>query len=77
MGVEKTRCAGGLTHFSPCGTWRTSAISCVTFFAGRTPPMPGFAPWLSLSDTHFTASWAALSRNESGSKSPSSVRAPK
>jgi len=76
-GVWQTRCEDGLTHFSPWGTWRMSAISLVTFAAGSTPPMPGLAPWLSLSDTHLTASWDALSRNESGSKSPFLVRAPK
>ena len=53
----------GETHFSPCGTPRTSAISGVTLAAGSTPPMPGLAPWLSLSETHLTWSWAALSAN--------------
>ena len=67
----------GLTHFSPCGTSRISAISSVTLAAGSTPPMPGLAPWLSLSETHLTWSLAALSANMAGSKSPSLVRAPK
>ncbi len=76
-GVEKTLCAGGDTHFSPLGTPLASAISCVTFAPGSTPPMPGLAPWLSLSETIFTWSPEAVSANFAGSKSPSSVRAPK
>ena len=76
-GVWNTLCAAGLTHFSPLGTLRASAISSVTLAAGSTPPMPGLAPWLSFSETHLIWSWAALSRNMSGSKSPSLVRAPK
>ena len=70
-------CAAGLMQSRPCGTPRAAAISAVTFAAGSTPPIPGFAPWESLSDTHFTASWAALSANCAGSNSPSRVRAPK
>ena len=76
-GVENTLWAGGLTHFFPCGTSRASAISWVTFSPGSTPPMPGLAPWLSLSDTHLTWSCAALERNSASSKPPSFVRAPK
>ncbi len=76
-GVENTRWYDGDTHFSPAGTPRASAISRVTLAPGSTPPMPGLAPWLSLSETILTWSSAAVSRNLSGSKSPSSVRAPK
>ncbi len=76
-GVEKTRWEAGETHFSPFGTPRASAISWVTFAPGRTPPMPGLAPWLSFSETIRTWSPAAVSANLCGSKSPSSVRAPK
>jgi hypothetical protein len=67
----------GLTHFSPSGTPRAWAISRATFAAGSTPPIPGFTPWLSFSDTHFTAGCAALSAKVCGSKSPSRVQAPK
>ncbi len=76
-GVENTRWELGDTHFSPFGTPRASAISAVTLAAGSTPPMPGLAPWLSLSEVIFTWGSAAVSRNLSGSKSPSFVRAPK
>ena len=76
-GVAKTRWCGGLTHFSPCGTLRASAISLVTLAPGSTPPMPGLAPWLSFSDTHLTFGCAALSANMAASKSPSWVRQPK
>ena len=76
-GVWKAECAAGLTQSRPCGTPRTAAISAVTLAAGSTPPIPGFAPWESLSDTHLTAAWAALSANRAGSNPPSGVRAPK
>ncbi len=61
----------------PTGTSRIVAISSVTFAPGSTPPMPGFAPWESLSETIFTCGSCALAANLSGSKSPSGVRAPK
>jgi hypothetical protein len=76
-GVLNTLCAGGLMTFTPTGTPRIAAISGVTFAPGSTPPMPGFAPWLSFSSTHLICGSAALSRNLSGSKWPSAVRAPK
>jgi hypothetical protein len=76
-GVLNTLCDGGLMQVWPCGTERASAISALTFEPGSTPPMPGFAPWLSLSSTIFTESWAALSANMSASNPPSLVRAPK
>ncbi len=80
-GVANVECAAGLMHFCPRGTPRTAAISAaisaVTFAAGSTPPIPGLAPCESLSDTHLTASCAALSANGFGSNSPSGVRAPK
>jgi hypothetical protein len=63
IGVVNTLCADGLTHLTPSGMLRVCAISALTFAAGRTPPMPGLAPWLSLSDTHFTWSRALWSRN--------------
>ena len=47
---------GGLTHVWPFGTLRALAISSVTLGPGRTPPMPGLAPWLSFSETHLIAS---------------------
>ena len=61
-GVENTRWYDGDTHFSPFGTPRASAISWVTLAPGSTPPMPGLAPWLSLSETILTWSSAAVSR---------------
>ncbi len=76
-GVLNTLWPGGLTHVSPCGTLRASAISLVTLAPGSTPPIPGLAPWLSLSETHLTASWDAFSRNCWRSKPPSLARAPK
>src|SRR5699024_9038112 len=77
VGVANTRCAEGLTHFCPWGTCRMRAISADTFGPGSTPPIPGLAPWLSFSETHFTWSLAATAVNSSGSKSPSGVRVPK
>jgi hypothetical protein len=68
---------GGADAVATCGTPRTAAISALTLAAGSTPPMPGFAPWDSLIDTHLTASRAALSANWVRSNSPSAVRAPK
>ena len=76
-GVANVACAAGLTHSRPCGTPRAAAISAVTFAAGSTPPMPGFAPCESFNDTHLIAPCAALSANWPGSNSPSRVRAPK
>jgi hypothetical protein len=76
-GVANVGCAAGLTHFCPRGTPRTAAISAVTFAAGSMPPIPGLAPLESLSDTHLTASCAALSAKGFGSNSPPGVRAPK
>ena len=55
-GVENTLWPGGLTHVCPSGTLRVSAISLVTLGPGRTPPIPGLAPWLSFSETILTAS---------------------
>jgi len=40
--------AAGETQSWPSGTPRVAAISALTFAPGRTPPCPGFAPWLSL-----------------------------
>ena len=54
-GVRNVACAAGLMQSRPCGTPRAAAISAVTFAAGSTPPIPGFAPWESFSDTHLTA----------------------
>ena len=76
-GVLNTRCAAGLMQSTPMGTPRISETSLVILSAGSTPPMPGLAPWLSFSSTILTWSSWALSRNLAGSKSPSSVRAPK
>lgn len=76
-GVEKTRWYGGDTTVPPSGTPRARAISAFTFAPGSTPPIPGFAPWESFSDTHFTSGSAALSANSRASKSPSAVRHPK
>ena len=59
-GVLNVGCAEGLMHFCPTGTPRTAAISAVTFAAGSTPPIPGFAPCESLSETHLTASCGGL-----------------
>ena len=76
-GVRNTEWADGLTHFSPCGTSRIRAISALTLAAGRTPPMPGLAPWLSLSETILTWSLDALLANSPRSKWPSLVRVEK
>jgi hypothetical protein len=76
-GVANAVCRDGLVTVTPTGTLRASAISGVTFAPGSTPPIPGFAPWESFSDTHLTASWAALSANCAASNPPSGRRAPK
>ena len=47
-GVENSLWRGGETQSRPSGTPRVAAISAVTLAAGRTPPWPGLAPWLSL-----------------------------
>ena len=52
------------------------AISSLTFAPGRIPPLPGFAPWLSLISNIFTVSCAATSRSLSSSRLPSRSRTP-
>lgn len=76
-GVEKTRCEGGDTTVSPTGTFRSRAISALTFTPGSTPPLPGADPWDSFNDTHLTSGSAALSANSRASKPPSASRQPK
>ena len=53
-GVEKALWRGGETQSRPRGTPRVAAISGVTLAAGRMPPWPGLAPWLSLISIIFT-----------------------
>ena len=55
---------------------RICAMSGVTFAAGRMPPLPGFAPWLSFTSIIRTWSWAAMARRRPSSSCPSSSRHP-
>jgi len=77
IGVRKALWAGGEITSWPMGTWRISEISCVTLAAGRMPPWPGLAPWLTLISTILTASVVALAAKRSSEKPPAAVRAPK
>ena len=77
IGVEKALCAGGEWHSTPSGMPRASAISGLTLAAGRMPPCPGLAPWLSLSSIIFTWGSTALRWKRSRSKRPASSRQPK
>ena len=52
--LEKSEWLAGETQSTPIGTPRASDISGVIFAAGRTPPCPGLAPWLSLISIIFT-----------------------
>ena len=44
IGVENAEWPEGEMQSTPMGTPRVSEISRLTFAAGSTPPMPGFAP---------------------------------
>ena len=67
----------GLRTVTPTGTPRASAMAGVTFGAGRTPPRPGLAPWLSFNSTALTGAESRLARKLSMQKRPSAARAPK
>ena len=49
--VAEGRWAAGLTQSLPIATPRICTISGVILAAGRMPPAPGLAPWLSLIST--------------------------
>jgi hypothetical protein len=76
-GVVKALCADGEMQSTPTTTPRAAAISGVTLAAGRMPPWPGLAPWLSLISIIFTCGSRALAAKRSGQKRPSSSRQPK
>ena len=76
-GVEKAPWLAGETQSMPIGTPRMAAISGVTLAAGRTPPWPGLAPWLSLISIILICGFCATRRNFQAEKAPSSVRQPK
>ena len=61
----------GLTDACPTGMPRMRAMSGVTFSAGRMPPLPGLAPWLSLISNIFTDCRRATSRSFSSLRLPS------
>lgn len=53
-----------------------AAISSVTFAAGRMPPLPGFAPWLSFTSKARTCGWRPPSSIFAQSIAPSGLRTP-
>ena len=61
----------------PIGMPRMAEISFVIFAAGRTPPRPGFAPWVSLISIARTGFSATRSKSRSRSSFPFSSRHPK
>ncbi len=76
-GVEKAEWAAGDMQSLPMGMPRVSEISSVIFAAGKTPPWPGLAPWLSSISIILTWSRVAVLTKFSGEKVPSSLRQPK
>ena len=46
IGVEYAEWPDGETQSAPIGTPRVAEISAETLAAGKTPPWPGLAPWL-------------------------------
>ena len=76
-GESKALCHAGDTQSRPGGTPRVAAISALTLCAGRMPPCPGLAPWLSLISIIFTCGWRACAAKRCGSKRPASSRQPK
>jgi hypothetical protein len=76
-GVENAECRDGEMQSSPIGTPWMAAISAVTFAAGKTPPWPGLAPWLSLISIILICGSAATALNFSGLNEPSGLRQPK
>ena len=52
------------------GMPRTFAISAVTLAPGKTPPLPGFAPWLSFTSMAFTFADWTVSTKRSMEKRP-------
>ena len=73
----RPRWLDGLTHFSPCGTCRMSAISFVTLARRQHPADAGLGALAQLEGDALDGRPEALSEKVAGSKSPSLVRAPK
>ena len=71
-----SRCRFGLTESRPAGMPRIAAISSVTLAAGRMPPLPGLAPWLSLISNIRTWSSAAIRARRPSSSTPTSPQTP-
>ena len=67
----------GETQSSFADTSRTFAISSVTFEAGRSPPRPGFAPWLSLISSARMGASSSRPRSSARLKRPLRSRQPK
>ena len=74
--VENSAWWAGLATVMPTGTPRAAAISGVTLAAGRTPPRPGFAPWLSLISMARIGARSTWATAASRSKRPSGVPGP-
>jgi hypothetical protein len=77
-GESKALWRAGEMQSTPGGTPRVAAISAETLCAGRMPPCPGLAPWLSLISIIFTCGSAAWRANARGVEAtPRSSRQPK